>query len=160
MLSRNAATTTTQIEIDWIAIGTSGGSAITGYEILVLSGGTYGVIATVGLVTTYAHAGRTPGTTYSYKANALNAYSVAGNMGAQSTALPVIAATLADTLAALQTANVATNVVLSWAVTPNANSSPVTAYRIKIKVTGVAVPQYVEELTYCDGSTYNVWANA
>jgi hypothetical protein len=35
----------------------------------------------------------------------------------------------------------------------------VTAYRILIKVSGVTSPQYEQELTHCDGTTYNVWAN-
>lgn len=159
VLTRNAGTTTTSIIVDWAAIATSGGASVTGYELLVLSGASYTVVATAIAGTTYTHTGRTPGTTYTYKLRALNAYSVAGNMGALSAALPVIAATVAAQLGPVTTANVGTNVVISWAVTGNANSSPVTAYRVMIKVSGVASPQYYEEMTYCDGTTYNVWAN-
>lgn len=158
VLTRNAGTTTTSIILDWAAITTSGGAAVTGYELLVLSGASYTVVATAIAGTTYTHTGRTPGTTYTYKLRALNAYSVAGNMGALSAALPVIAATVANQLSPVTTANVGTNVVISWAVTGNANSSPVTAYRVKIKVSGGG-SSYSEQLTYCDGSTYNVWAN-
>jgi hypothetical protein len=107
--------------------------------------------------TTYTDTGKTPGTTYTYKLRALNAYSVAGNMGTLSNALAVIAATVPSQLSPVTTANVGTNVVISWAVTPNANSSPVTAYRVLIKVNGGAT--YSPEATYCDGTSYNVWAN-
>lgn len=140
VLTRNAGTTTTSIILDWAAIATSGGSAVTGYELLVLSGASYTVVATAIAGTTYTHTGRTAGTTYTYKLRALNAYSVAGNMGALSAALPVIAATVANQLSPVTTANVGTNVVISWAVTANANSSPVTAYRVMIKVSGVHTP--------------------
>ena len=159
VITRDPATTTTTIVIAWAAITTSGGSAVTGYDISLLSGGTYSIIATVALVTSYSHTGRTSGTTYTYRVNARNAFSIVGNEGALSTPLSVIAAIAPAQLAALSSANVGTNVVFSWAATPNANSSPVTAYRIKIKVAGVATPQYVAQTVYCDGSTYNVWAN-
>jgi hypothetical protein len=159
VISRDPTTTTTTIVIAWAAITTSGGSAVTGYDISMLSGGTYSVIATVALVTTYSHTGRTSGTTYTYRVNARNAFSVAGNAGALSTPLSIIAAIAPAQLAPLSSANVLTSVVFSWLATPNANSSPVTAYRIKIKVNGVATPQYVNQTTYCDGSSYNVWAN-
>lgn len=144
VLTRNAGTTTTSIILDWAAIATSGGASVTGYELLVLSGGSYSVVATAIAATTYTHTGRTAGTTYTYKLRALNAYSIAGNMGALSAALPVIAATVPNQLSPVTTANVGTNVVISWAVTGNANSSPVTAYRVLIKVSGVATPQYYE----------------
>jgi hypothetical protein len=160
-LTRNAGTTTTDIILDWASIATSGGASVTGYELLVLSGGSYTQVATAIVGTTYTHTGRTPGTTYTYKLRALNAYSVVAEAyrGTLSAALPVIAATAPDQLAAATTANVGTDVVISWAVTGNANSSPVTAYRILIKVSGVATPQYEQELTHCDGTTHHVWAN-
>jgi fibronectin type 3 domain-containing protein len=159
VLTRNAGTSTTDIIVDWSAIATSGGAAVTGYELLVLSGASYTLVATAIAPTTYTHSGRTPGTTYTYKLRALNAYSVVTEAyrGTLSAALPVIAATVADQLAAATTANVGTNVVISWAVTGNANSSPVTAYRILIKVSGGG--SYQADTANCDGSTYNVWAN-
>ena len=159
VVTRDPTTTTTTIVLAWTAIATSGGSAVTGYDVSMLSGGVYSVVATVGLVTSYSHTLRTAGTTYTYTVNARNAFSIVGNAGIASTPLSVIAATAPTQLAALTSANVGTNVVFSWAATPNANSSPVTAYRIKIKVSGVATPQYVAQTLYCDGTTYNVWAN-
>lgn len=158
VLTRGAATTTTSIVLEWTAIATSGGAAVTGYELLVLSGGTYVVVDPAITGTTFTDSGKTPGTTYTYKLRALNAYSVTGNRGVLSDPLAVIAATVPNQLSPVTTANVGTNVVLSWAVTPNANSSPVTAYRIKIKVSGGA--SYALQTLYCDGTTYNVWANA
>lgn len=133
VLTRGAATTTTSIVLEWTAITNSGGAAVTGYELLVLSGANYIVVNTVIITgTTYTDTGKTPGTTYTYRLRALNAYSVDNNRGVLSDPLDVIAATVPSQLSPVTTANVGTNVVLSWAVTPSANSSPVTAYRIMI----------------------------
>lgn len=167
--TRNAATTSTsQCGISWnaISVGGNGGSAVTGYELLLRQpDNSYLKVEDVALpggdptaaASTIYSTSISAGVTYHFKVRAINAFSVAASRGALSANVPVIASQVPATLAAVTTANVGTNVVISWTATSNAYSSPVTAYRIDIyKADGTT---YEPEATYCNGGNYGVWVN-
>jgi hypothetical protein len=171
VVSRNSGTTTTTVcGLSWSAIssGGNGGSTVTGYELLLRQNdGTYTKVADVALpggdptaaVSATYSTGISAAVTYHFKVRAINAFSVAASRGALSADVPVIASAVPATLAAVTTANVGTNVVISWAAASNVPpNAAVTAYRIKI-IGSDGQPYEEATGTYCNGANYGVWVN-
>jgi hypothetical protein len=87
--------------------------------------------------------------TYNYKISCINSF----GEGAQSSAVGILAASAPDQLAAPSTAASGTNVIISWAATPNERGSSVTSYRITIQKSDSS---YVESASCIGtGSVFN-----
>jgi phage baseplate assembly protein W len=115
--------------LGWVTPASTGGSAIIGYSITGLPGGT----VSVGLVNSYVATGLTPGTTYSVTVAAVNGVGTS----ATATASLAIAATtpgLPQSLAtSLVTAHTAT---FSWAAPASDGGSAITGYTVSGHPTG------------------------
>ena len=127
------ASGTTAINLSWSAPASTGGSAITGYNIEVSPNGTSGwtdqVANTGNANTTYAHTGLTAGTTRHYRVSAINANGtgVPSNVDSATTGTTVPGAPTGLTA----TASGTTQIDLSWSAPASTGGSAITGYKIE-----------------------------
>lgn len=144
-----SATGATQIQVDWTALtGTAtGNSPILSYNLYwdnALVAVTIPVTDT--LVTTYTFTGLNAGTTYRFKVRARNIY----DYGDFSSAVPIIASSVPDTMSAVTTTLSGTsNIVISWTA-PADNGLAISSYSIQLFVPSTST--YVTDSTNCPGT--------
>ena len=129
-----------QIDLAWTAPASTGGSAITGYNIEVSPNGTSGwtdqVANTGNANTTYAHTGLTAGTTRHYRVSAINANGtgVPSNVDSATTGTTTPGAPTG--LAA--TANGPSQIDLAWTAPASTGGSAITGYNIEVSPNGTS----------------------
>ena len=135
------ASGTTAINLSWSAPASTGGSAITGYNIEVSPNGTSGwtdqVANTNSTATTYAHTGLAAGTTRHYRVSAINA----NGAGTPSNVDSATSATAATTVPGAPTGLTATadrtsRINIGWTAPASTGGSAITGYRIEISSDG------------------------
>jgi hypothetical protein len=138
-LSKNSATSESSITLSWTTITSSpgnGGSAVTGYTVYLGSQIVGNIVCAVSdpTVTSCTPSNTiVAGTSYSYLITASNAY----GEGVISTSLSVQASAVPDAITTAPTVTLTgATVSVAWAASPNARSSPVTAYSIVFKIHG------------------------
>ena len=128
----------TQITLSWTAPGSTGGSAITGYNIEVSSDGGSSwsdlVANTSNTTTTYQHTGLTAPSTRHYRVSAINANGsgTASNVDSATTGTTVPGAP--SGLSA--TASGSTRINLSWSAPASTGGSAITGYKIEVSSNG------------------------
>ena len=134
------ASGTTQINLSWSAPASTGGSAITGYNIEVSPNGTSGwtnqVANTSNTATTYAHTGLGGGTTRHYRVSAINTNGagVPSNVDSATTGTTVPGAPTGLTA----TASGTTQIDLSWSAPASTGGSAITGYKIEVSPNGTS----------------------
>ena len=134
------ASGTTAINLSWSAPASTGGSAITGYNIEVSPNGTSGwtdqVANTNSTATTYAHTGLASGDTRHYRVSAINANGAgtASNVDSATTGTSVPGAPTGLTA----TASGATQIDLSWSAPASTGGSAITGYKIEVSPNGTS----------------------
>ena len=134
------ASGTTQINLSWSAPASTGGSAITGYNIEVSSNGgtswTTLVADTGNANTTYQHTGLTAPSTRHYRVSAINANGsgVPSNVDSATTGTTVPGAPSGLTA----TASGSTQINLSWSAPASDGGSAITGYRIEVSPNGAS----------------------
>ena len=151
------ASGTTAINLSWSAPASTGGSAITGYNIEVSPNGTSGwtdqVANTGNANTTYAHTGLTAGTTRHYRVSAINANGtgVPSNVDSATTGTTVPGAPTGLTA----TASGTTAINLSWSAPASTGGSAITGYKIEVSPDGSSWSDLVADT----GSTDTAYAH-
>ncbi|HUR67768.1 MAG TPA: fibronectin type III domain-containing protein [Candidatus Thermoplasmatota archaeon] len=121
-----SATAGSSVSLSWTA-GSTGGSAITGYQIWrATSSGAEALFASIGTNTSYTDANVALGTTYYYTIKAVNAVGT-GNPGVERSATP--SSTPSAPLSPSATRGNA-SVALSWSVPSSTGGSAITGYTI------------------------------
>ena len=144
-----------QIDLAWTAPATTGGSAITGYNIEVSPNGTSGwtdqVANTGNANTTYAHTGLTAGTTRHYRVSAINANGtgVPSNVDSATTGTTVPGAPTGLTA----TASGTTQIDLAWTAPASTGGSAITGYKIEVSPDGSSWSDLVAD-TNSTATTY------
>jgi hypothetical protein len=160
--SRGSASTESQIVAEWTAPSTdaeTGGSAITGYEIIWDVGdGLSPDTSLAGLMssytaTTYTQAsGLTAGNDYIFQVRAKNIY----GWGDYSNEITMTAASVPDAMSTVTTSVVSGEVKIVF-VAPDDNGEGITGYDIEVRYSDEAT--YAEDLTDCDGSDGTIMSN-
>jgi subtilisin len=120
-----------QVALSWSAPSSSGGAAITNYQIYRgLSTNSETLVATIGTATSYTDTGRTNGTTYYYKVSAFN-----GSEGPLSNELSAMPAGSVSGVPGVPNGVSAApangrGVQVSWSAPSSDGGSPVTGYKI------------------------------
>ena len=146
-----------QIDLAWTAPASTGGSAITGYNIEVSANGTSGwtdqVANTGNATTTYAHTGLTAGTTRHYRVSAINANGtgVPSNVDSATTGTTVPGAPTGLTA----TASGTTQIDLAWTAPASTGGSAITGYKIEVSPDGSSWSDLVADT----GSTDTAYAH-
>ena len=141
-----------QIDLAWTAPATTGGSAITGYNIEVSPNGTSGwtdqVANTGNANTTYAHTGLTAGTTRHYRVSAINANGtgVPSNVDSATTGTTVPGAPTGLTA----TASGTTQIDLAWTAPASTGGSAITGYKIEVSPDGSSWSDLVADTASTD----------
>ena len=126
----------TQIDLSWSAPASTGGSAITGYNIEVSPNGTSGwtdqVANTNSTATTYAHTGLASGDTRHYRVSAINANGAgtASNVDSATT-LQVPAAV--SNVVAVPVPRTTDSLQVSWSAPDNAGKPTLTGYDVRYR---------------------------
>ena len=134
------ASGTTQIDLSWTAPASTGGSAITGYNIEVspngISSWTDQVANTNSTATTYAHTGLAAGDTRHYRVSAINTNGAgtASNVDSATTGTTVPGAPTGLTT----TASGTTQIDLSWTAPASTGGSAITGYNIEVSPNGTS----------------------
>ena len=134
------ASGTTAINLSWSAPASTGGSAITGYNIESSSDGGSSwsdlVANTSNTTTTYAHTGLTAGDTRHYRVSAINANGAgtASNVDSATTGTTVPGAPTGLTATASET----TAINLSWSAPASTGGSAITGYNIEVSANGTS----------------------
>jgi hypothetical protein len=153
--ANGTSTSNTQIHVTWnnLVSPDNGGSIITNYEVFINDG-------QGGTVYTSIYSGTGTSTIYSTSIVQMRTYLVKyrgdniHGTGIESDTTGILAATVPTKIATpVSTEMAGKNVVFQWAVSPSANGSPVTAYRIKFKKSNGS---YIEETANCNGETQSI----
>ena len=117
-----------RVDLAWAAPSSNGGSPITGYRVYrATTSGAEALVATLGVVTTYADTARTNGTTYFYQVAAVNAAGI-GPRSAEVSAKPATVPTAPRSPSAAR--NPTKGVTLAWTAPSSNGGSAVTGYRV------------------------------
>jgi hypothetical protein len=149
----------TQMVISWTALSSAtdiGNSAILAYNLYWDTGA--GTSATTslyeGLTTSYTLTGLTSGRNYKFKIRARNVY----GYGSFSTEVTLQASTLPGTVTTITTQyGTYPNVEIVWSPPASNGGTAITKYQILIW--NPTTSTYVEDMSYCDGSTATVFNN-
>ena len=145
--------TKSTLGLAWTAPAFTGGAVIDEYRVSYAEqGGTFSVLESSVVGTSYLATGLTAGTTYEFRLEAKNSYSYS----AFSETLTLLCAFVPDPPATVASANTNELVTITWS-DPVTNGSPITAYKILVeeKDTGV----FTQESVDCDGTSADVVAN-
>ncbi|MCY4172036.1 MAG: fibronectin type III domain-containing protein, partial [Bacteroidetes bacterium] len=131
----------TTINLSWTAPTSTGGTAITGYRILVspnLSFNYTTVVANTGNTnTSYSHTGLRAGTRYDYHVLAINAATNIGPNSSSATHATTAAATAPGAPTSLTTAaDGQTTIDLSWTAPTSDGGAAISGYRIEVSTDG------------------------
>jgi titin len=115
------------INLSWAAPSSNGGSAITGYRVYqgTAPGGEM-LLATIGNVLTYTHAGLTNGLTYYYKVSASNGVGE-GEQSVEASATPATVPSAPESLVAVASPG---EVSLAWQTPESNGGSDITGYEV------------------------------
>ena len=126
----------TQIDLSWSAPGSTGGSAITGYNIEVSPNGTSGwtdqVANTNSTATTYAHTGLASGDTRHYRVSAINANG-AGTASNVDSATTVQVPAAVSNVVAVPVPRTTDSLTVSWSAPDNAGKPTLTGYDVRYR---------------------------
>lgn len=159
--TRGAASTESSIVVEWTAPSTqaeTGGSSITGYEIVWDAGDGSADTTLAGLVSSYTStsytqgSGLTEGDDYLFKVRAKNIY----GWGPYSAVATIAASSVPDAMATVTTSVVSGEVKINFAA-PGDNGDTITGYDLEIRYSDGTT--YAEETTNCDGSDGTIKTN-
>ena len=130
------ASGTTAINLSWSAPASTGGSAITGYNIEVSPNGTSGwtdqVANTNSTATTYAHTGLASGDTRHYRVSAINANG-AGTASNVDSATTVQVPAAVSNVVAVPVPRTTDSLQVSWSAPDNAGKPTLTGYDVRYR---------------------------
>ena len=130
------ASGTTQIDLSWSAPASTGGSAITGYNIEVSPNGTSSwtnlVANTNSTATTYAHTGLASGDTRHYRVSAINANG-AGTASNVDSATTVQVPAAVSNVVAVPVPRTTDSLQVSWSAPDNAGKPALTGYDVRYR---------------------------
>ena len=133
------ASGTTQIDLSWSAPASTGGSAITGYNIEVSPNGTSGwtdqVANTNSTATTYAHTGLGGGTTRHYRVSAINANGAGDPSNVDSATTDAVPGAVSDVVV-VPVPRTTDSLTVSWSAPDNAGKPALTGYDVRYRSSG------------------------
>lgn len=156
---KGGLTTDSQIDVQFTPLTTTlqtGNSAILSYELAWDNGNGAGAVSVIvqnSLATSALLQGLNGGQDYYFKVRARNIY----GFGDFSNVAKIRASYIPDTPDIINTISLLTNIIISWSPPPNGGDN-ITKYQLLIYVPNTA--SFVEDLTYCDGSTQTNFDNA
>lgn len=137
----------------WTAPVFTGGAVIDDYRINIKEqGGTYSILASGIVPTSYTAIGLTAGTTYVFNIESRNSYSYSP----VSEEITLLCAFIPEPPATVQTTNFEDKVIVTWS-DPVTNGSPITSYRFFIRESDFTT--FTEESIQCDGTSADVVTN-
>ena len=122
----------------------TGGDIIIDYRVSIASaGGSFSILASGVIPTTFTATSLTAGVTYQFKVESRNSY----GYSAYSSPITMLCAFIPEPPTTVSTTNSADQVVISWSA-PVTNGSPITSYRIYIQQHGSTI--FTQEFVECD----------